>query len=156
LLAAALTLILCLPATVRAADATPATARTDSLAARAPADSIAPAPAPQPPSQAARTKPDRRSRNRIRDVQGVGRAGGDVRTDSTRRSFGNQPRIVMARSLLVPGWGQVHNHAWFKAALVAGAEGWMIARILDDQHVLNGLLRDLDAAQRDSDAVRAN
>src|SRR5262245_51295380 len=29
-----------------------------------------------------------------------------------------QPRFVMARSLLIPGWGQAYNHAWLKAGAV--------------------------------------
>jgi hypothetical protein len=35
----------------------------------------------------------------------------------------------MARSLLVPGWGQAKNGAWWKAILVAGLEGAFLERI---------------------------
>ena len=34
---------------------------------------------------------------------------------------------------MVPGWGQLHNHAWFKAAGVAGGEGWLLHTILHDR-----------------------
>jgi len=43
----------------------------------------------------------------------------------------------MLRSLALPGWGQLHNHAWFKAVGVAGGEGWLIATILRDRSDLN-------------------
>ena len=55
----------------------------------------------------------------------------------------------MARSLVFPAWGQLHNHAWFKALLVAGGEGLLGARIVQDQRALDGLLRDLDQARAD-------
>jgi len=61
-----------------------------------------------------------------------------------RRAWHDQPRFVMARSLLVPGWGQAHNHAWIKAVLVAGAEGWLGSRIVRDQQALDGWLQELD------------
>lgn len=65
-----------------------------------------------------------------------------------------QPRFVMARSALIPGWGQFHNRAWFKAAAVAGAEALYIVRIVDDTRALEGLLTDLDAARAAGDAAR--
>src|ERR1043166_5441548 len=95
-----------------------------------------------------------------------GRAGdadrsGPARAQSTRRHpWHEQPRFVMARSLLVPGWGQLHNHAWWKAVLVAGVEGVLGTRIVQDQRALNRLLGDIGQARadagealRDSDAV---
>ena len=60
----------------------------------------------------------------------------------------------MARSLILPAWGQVYNHAWLKAAAVAGGEGWLGARIVQDQRKLNELLRELDRARADSDQER--
>ncbi len=38
------------------------------------------------------------------------------------KHWSDQPRLVMLRSLVVPGWGQLHNRAWVKAVLVAGGE----------------------------------
>lgn len=60
-------------------------------------------------------------------------------TGSTRTPWSRQPRFVMLRSLVVPGWGQWANHAHTKAVLVAGGEGWMIGQIVADQHELNRL-----------------
>jgi hypothetical protein len=85
-----------------------------------------------------------------------------ARADSTRRHpWHEQPRFVMARSLLVPGWGQLHNHAWWKAVLVAGVEGVLGTRIVQDQRALNRLLGDIGQARaqagqalRDSDVVQ--
>jgi len=113
----------------------------DSLAAIARADSVA----------AAR---DARHGKKIRDVQVVG--GANVPADSTHRHWSDQPRFVMARSLLVPGWGQLHNHAWIKAAVVAGVEGLLIGRILDDQRQLDRLLGEVDVARHGSDADLLN
>jgi hypothetical protein len=88
-------------------------------------------------------------------VGGAGRAPVVARRDSVaRQPWHEQPRFVMARSLLFPGWGQLHNRAWFKAALVAAAEGFLGARIVQDQRALDGLLSDLDRARADGDAVR--
>src|SRR5262249_48614036 len=92
-------------------------------------------------------------------VQVVGGAAARARTsdaaDSTRRrSWTRQPRFVMVRSLLLPGWGQVYNHAWIKAVAVAGGEGWLGAGVIEDQRRLNEILRDLDQARRDFDRER--
>ena len=34
----------------------------------------------------------------------------------------SEPRYVMLRSALIPGWGQLHNGSWFKAIGVAAGE----------------------------------
>lgn len=75
---------------------------------------------------------------------------------SGRRPWPDQPRFVMLRSLLIPGWGQVHNRAWLKAVGVAGAEGWIVSALLEDNRVLNRLLGEIDAAAADSDEERHN
>ena len=72
------------------------------------------------------------------------------------RPWPEQPRVVMLRSLLVPGWGQVHNRAWLKAIGVAGAETWIVSALLEDNHALNGILREINVAAADSDEVRHN
>jgi hypothetical protein len=78
-----------------------------------------------------------------------------ARADSARRRpWHQQPRTVMARSLLVPGWGQVHNRAWLKAGLVAGGEAWLAVLIVQDQRELDRLLREIDLARAASDQSR--
>ncbi len=57
-----------------------------------------------------------------------------------------QPRWVMLRSLVLPGWGQVHNHAWLKAALVVAGEGTLGYRVVNDRRNLSRLKREADAA----------
>jgi hypothetical protein len=80
---------------------------------------------------------------------------GPARADSLRRPpWHEQPRFVMARSLLVPGWGQAHNHAWIKAVLVASAEAVLITQVVRGQSELDRLLAEIDVARADSDAVR--
>ena len=38
-----------------------------------------------------------------------------------------QPTIALFKSMLVPGWGQLGNRKYLKAALVIGLEGWLIS-----------------------------
>jgi len=68
----------------------------------------------------------------------------------------DQPRWVMLRSLVVPGWGQLHNRAWFKAAGVAGSEGYLAWRMIDDQHQLDRLQQEADDALAAGDLQRYN
>jgi hypothetical protein len=62
-----------------------------------------------------------------------------------------QPRWVMARSLVIPGWGQLHNHAWFKAVAVAGAESYLAVHMLKDNTDLKDLNLAVDAARATGD-----
>lgn len=73
--------------------------------------------------------------------------------DSAGARWSEQPRFVMARSLLVPGWGQAYNRAWFKAALVAGAEGFLATQVVSDLRALSRFEDDLARLQAAGDAV---
>jgi len=53
----------------------------------------------------------------------------------------DEPRYVMLRSLLVPGWGQLHNRAWVKAVVIGGGEIFLISDIVSDERQLRGLSR---------------
>src|SRR5262245_36265539 len=113
--------------------------------AAAPVNAQARAPMPAPTQAPSRTQPgpDSLARRVGVDVVGGGAARGRTfgAADTTRRrSWTRQPRFVMARSLILPGWGQVYNHAWFKAVAVAGGEGWLGARVIGDQRKLNEIL----------------
>ncbi len=61
------------------------------------------------------------------------------------------PRYVMLRSLVIPGWGQAHNGAWFKAAAVAGAEAYFATRVLKDQRELDRLAENVAQARASDD-----
>jgi len=75
--------------------------------------------------------------------------------DTARRTpWHEQPRFVMARSLVIPGWGQWHNRQWFKALLVAGGEGYFVSRLVQDQRALDRTLGEIAAARAAHDAVR--
>jgi Family of unknown function (DUF5683) len=73
---------------------------------------------------------------------------GGVRRPEEPSGILSEPRWVMMRSLVFPGWGQAYNGQWVKAALVAGTEGYLILRIIDDQ-------RDLDDLEAAAEAARA-
>ena len=65
----------------------------------------------------------------------------------------DRPRWVMFRSLVLPGWGQLHNHAWFKAAVIGGTEWTLIARLVDDRRALDRLSDEIDASRLAGDAA---
>jgi hypothetical protein len=65
-----------------------------------------------------------------------------------------RPFWVMMRSVVVPGWGQAYNHAWFKAAAIAGTEGYLIARLVSDHNKLDDLNAQIEAGSpNDEDLI---
>jgi len=74
----------------------------------------------------------------------VGQGAAQARQRAERWS--EQPRSVMLRSLVLPGWGQFHNHAWIKCAAVAGGEWWIIGSLLGDRRSLDRLVDQANAA----------
>ena len=68
----------------------------------------------------------------------------------------DQPRFVMLRSLLIPGWGQAYNRAWIKAVGVAGGEIWLGSLIIDDKNALELLLDVVNATDTDSTGFEHN
>lgn len=63
----------------------------------------------------------------------------------------DRPRWVMLRSLAVPGWGQLHNGSWLKAAGVAVGEVWLGYQVIDDQRKLRQLNEAVELAQAAGD-----
>jgi hypothetical protein len=61
------------------------------------------------------------------------------------------PRWVMARSLVVPGWGQLHNGSWIKAIGVATGEVMLVTRVVDDNQALDDLNTVIEAARAAGD-----
>jgi uncharacterized protein DUF5683 len=57
------------------------------------------------------------------------------------------PRWVMARSLVVPGWGQLHNGSWIKAIGVATGEVVLASRMINDNSALDDLNATIEAAR---------
>jgi len=47
------------------------------------------------------------------------------------------PGWVMMRSMVVPGWGQLHNGSWIKAGIVAGLESALIVGLVHDNQDMN-------------------
>lgn len=104
---------------------------------------------------AAAQVPDGMTSDSVRATAGPARSPVAARPDSTRHMpWHEQPRFIMARSLVVPGWGQWHNRQWVKALLVAGGEGYFVARLVEDQRALDRMLTELAAARAAHDAVR--
>jgi hypothetical protein len=86
-------------------------------------------------------------------------AGAKAQADSAARRAAareplagfNAPRWVMARSLVVPGWGQLHNGSWVKALGIATGEVLLGTRIYNDNGALNDLNAAIDAARASGD-----
>lgn len=57
-----------------------------------------------------------------------------------------EPRYVMLRSALIPGWGQLYNGSWFKAIGVAAGEIAFVVGIYNDEQELDRLSKEADAA----------
>ena len=51
--------------------------------------------------------------------------------DEDRPPWFRRPAGVMVRSLVFPGWGQLTNRKYWKAAVVAGVEGFLILRAVE-------------------------
>jgi hypothetical protein len=64
----------------------------------------------------------------------------------------SEPRYVMMRSALLPGWGQLYNGAWLKAIGVAAGEISFIVGIYNDEQELDRLSKEADAAFDAGDA----
>jgi hypothetical protein len=80
----------------------------------------------------------------------------DMASRGAPQRWSDQPRFVMMRSLLIPGWGQLYNKAYFKAGLVIGAEGWLIGALISDSHKLEDLQRTVDEAYASGDTAQAH
>ena len=74
------------------------------------------------------------------------------RVARTNGGWTEQPRVVMLRSLLLPGWGQFHNRAYVKSALVAGGEGAFGVLLWKDKRELDRLLTEVDRERVEGDA----
>ena len=49
----------------------------------------------------------------------------------------HSPRKAVMRSLMVPGWGQVYNHQWWKVPIIYGGFSLLGAAIIYNQHYFN-------------------
>jgi len=78
-------------------------------------------------------------------------AARQAESDPRLRPTFQQPRWVMMRSLAVPGWGQFHNHAWWKGIAVAAGEVALISGVVHDERLLTDLKREVDAEQAEGD-----
>lgn len=70
-------------------------------------------------------------------------------------SPGPRPFLVMARSAVLPGWGQVYNRQPLKAALVVAGEGYLISKIVSELKQQNEAVDRQDAATTDAERVVA-
>lgn len=68
--------------------------------------------------------------------------------DTTSRHV--KPFLVMARSAIVPGWGQVYNRQPLKAVLVVAGEGYLTYKIFKELSLEN------DAIDREDELDRIN
>jgi hypothetical protein len=90
------------------------------------------------------------------DSAGAGGDSDSIASATPRIPLFEQPRMVMLRSLVLPGWGQLHNHAWFKAAGFAGVETWMGSNLIRDRNDLDRINQQVaDARARNDNAGEA-
>jgi len=82
------------------------------------------------------------------------RAGGRLAAKPPGRY--SEPRYVMFRSAILPGWGQFYNHAWLKGLAIAGGEIALIAGIVDNNRQLERLSKAADDAQAAGDEAAYN
>jgi hypothetical protein len=61
-----------------------------------------------------------------------------------------KPFFVMARSAVVPGWGQVYNRQPLKAIVVVAGEGFLVSRIVHELHAQNDAIDRIAAAYPDT------
>ncbi len=73
-----------------------------------------------------------------------------------RRGRFETPRWVMLRSLAFPGWGQLHNGSWLKAAVLGGGEIWLLAGMVEDDRRIRQLRAEADLAMAEADNERYN
>jgi hypothetical protein len=73
-----------------------------------------------------------------------------------RRGRFDAPRWVMLRSLAFPGWGQLHNGSWLKAAVLGGGEVWIIAGLVEDDRRARQLMAEADLAKLAGDNAGFN
>jgi Family of unknown function (DUF5683) len=102
---------------------------------------------PEADSLAALPRVDRRARAAYQDSVRAAKA-------AQPQHWSDQPRWVMMRSLIIPGWGQAHNGAWIKAVAVAGAETWLIVGAISDRDDLDRLQGEINDAAAAGDASR--
>jgi hypothetical protein len=94
----------------------------------------------------------------IREVRGghvVPASADTVRTPAVQH-WSDQPRFVMLRSLIIPGWGQYHNKAYVKAGVIAALEGLLIYGVISDKADLDKLHQAAIEAQQGGDPSQAN
>lgn len=59
------------------------------------------------------------------------------------------PTVTMFKSMLVPGWGQITNKSYIKAALAIGLEAWFISGAIVNGSRMNQALDDFHADPTD-------
>ncbi len=75
---------------------------------------------------------------------------GFVEVDSpydSERNLTQNPTLALFKSMVVPGWGQAGNRAWFKAAFFASIEGVLIASALNYRSKASDLYNQYQATE---------
>ncbi|MBD3258657.1 hypothetical protein GF377_09515 [candidate division GN15 bacterium] len=75
---------------------------------------------------------------------------GYIEVDSpydSEQNLTQNPTLALFKSMLIPGWGQIGNRAWFKAGLFATIEGVLIASALNYRSKASDLYDRYQAAE---------
>lgn len=102
-------------------------------------------PAPEPAAADSAAADSAATDSAAADSAAVGPSAAPTVRDSTLREV--KPFLVMARSAIVPGWGQVYNRQPLKALLVVAGEGFLTYKIFQE------LRRENDAIDRQAAAT---
>ncbi len=62
------------------------------------------------------------------------------------RHLTQNPTVALFKSMVIPGWGQIGNRKYFKAALFAGVDAWLIAEAIHYKRQASGLWDTYQAA----------
>ena len=76
-------------------------------------------------------------------------APADTTVGERHRPWHERPTWIMARSAVIPGWGQLKNKRPLKAGIIAGVEGFTAYKLVDAWKDVD------DASQREDEALRA-
>jgi hypothetical protein len=66
----------------------------------------------------------------------------------------HDPHKAVMRSLMIPGWGQIYNHRWWKLPIVYGGIGLLVDVVIFNQHYYKIFLKEAQLREKGITAGR--